>query len=150
MSLNHLFAVHLYFPFLHFYPCWQVLFVFMLLYLGCFTTFGGEFHFDLATFTPYSVQMFLYTMSATWLWCYVYNLPASNLQPDVICWIVSHFSYLLMVHAVQEFVLPWWLLFLLFFFSGFCYLRYSLGKLSAGTIFLLYWCFIMDSGSDAH
>ncbi|KAI3354393.1 hypothetical protein L3Q82_018913, partial [Scortum barcoo] len=49
------------------------------------TTFGDVSHFDLGT----SVQIFLYTMPATWLWRSMYALPASILHPAVTCWIVS-------------------------------------------------------------
>ncbi|TWW56342.1 Plexin-A1 [Takifugu flavidus] len=48
------------------------------------STFGGVSHLDPGTSSPYSVQMFLYTMPATWLCCSMYALPANILHPAVI------------------------------------------------------------------
>lgn len=53
------------------------------------TTFGSVSNLDLGTSNPYSVQMLWYTMPATWLWHYMHALPASILQPAVICHTVS-------------------------------------------------------------
>lgn len=37
---------------------------------------------------PYSVQMFLYKMPATWSWRPRYVVPACILHPAIVCWIV--------------------------------------------------------------
>lgn len=52
------------------------------------TTFGGVSHFDLRASSPFSAQLFLYPMPATWSGRSMCALPASILQPAVMCRIV--------------------------------------------------------------
>ncbi len=49
------------------------------------TIFGGVFHLDLRTSSPYSTQMLRYTLPAIWLWRSIYALSASTLHPTVMC-----------------------------------------------------------------
>lgn len=54
------------------------------------TIWGGIFHSNCGTSSPYSVQMFLFTKPATWLWllnlcCFCLHLT----KPAFLCWTVS-------------------------------------------------------------
>ncbi len=53
------------------------------------TTLGGVVHSDSGTSSPYSVQMFLDTIPATWLRHFLYAVPACILHLAIMCWTVS-------------------------------------------------------------
>ena len=53
------------------------------------TNFCGVPHRDLGNSDPYWVQMFLYTIPATWSCLSIYAVPACILHPASICWTVS-------------------------------------------------------------
>jgi len=57
-----------------------------VLALSFSTTSGGISHFDFWTFNPYSAQMLLYTIPATWLWRSMYAVPACIFHPTTMCW----------------------------------------------------------------
>ena len=65
-----------------------------VLALSFSTTSGGISHFDFWTFNPYSAQMLLYTIPATWLWRSMYAVPASYTRYHVLDCIRGLFAQL--------------------------------------------------------
>lgn len=53
------------------------------------TTFCGMSHWDLGTSIPYSTQMFLYVIPATWLYHSVYAAPACVIHFAIVCCTIS-------------------------------------------------------------